>query len=156
MGDKSEYGNSRGISLLSVTGKIMAKILLKRLIKHILEDLMPETQCGFRLNRFTSDMIFKARQTMEKCWEQQKSLFWEVLGRSGCLEKFIKLVRLLHDGIGARFKVGNLESEPFQVSRGVKQGCTFAPVLFNLYVSYITRGARLRNQHKLPYGPKPV
>ena len=156
-GDKSECGNSRGISLLSVAGKIMAKILLKRLIKHISEDLMPETQCGFRQNRSTSDMIFVARQAMEKCREQQKSLhmcfvdlskafdtvdrpmLWQVLRRSGCPEKFVKLVRLLHDGMGARVKVGNLESEPFQVSRGVKQGCTLAPVLFNLYVSYITR-----------------
>ena len=136
----------------------MVKILLKRLIKHISEDRMPETQCGFRQNRATtSDMIFVARQAMEKCREQQKSLhmcfvdlskafdtvdrpmLWQVLRLSGCPEKFVKLVRLLHDGMGARVKVGNLESEPFQVSRGVKQGCTLAPVLFNLYVSYITR-----------------
>ena len=39
----------------------------------------------------------------------------------------------------ARVKVENLESEPFAVSRGVKQGCTLAPVLFNLFISYITK-----------------
>ena len=73
-GDKSECGNSRGISLLSVAGKIMAKVLLKRLVRHVSEELMPETQCGFRQNRSTTDMIFVARQTLEKCREQYKDL----------------------------------------------------------------------------------
>ena len=156
-GDKADCGNSRGISLLSVAGKIVAKILLKRLIKHVTEELMPETQCGFRQNRSTSDMIFAARQTMEKCREQQRDLhmcfvdlskafdtvdrpmLWEILQRSGCPRKFVSLLRQLHDDMVARVRVGNLESDSFGVSRGVKQGCTLAPVLFNLYISYITK-----------------
>ena len=156
-GDKADCGNSRGISLLSVAGKILAKILLKRLIKHVSEELMPETQCGFRQNRSTSDMIFVARQTLEKSREQYRDLhmcfvdlskafdtvdrpmLWEVLRRSGCPQRFVHLIRSLHDGMEARVRVGNLESNPFGVSRGVKQGCTLAPVLFNLYISCITR-----------------
>ena len=149
--------------LLSVAGKILANILLKRLIQHVSEDLMPETQCGFRQNRSTSDMIFAARQILEKSREQyrdlhmcfidlskafdtvERSMLWEVLRRSGCPEKFVSLIRQIHDGMEARVKVSDLESEPFGVSRGVKQGCTLAPVLFNLYITYITRllGARV-------------
>ena len=156
-GDRAECGNSRGISLLSVAGKVMAKILLKRLIKYVAEDLMPETQCGFRQNRSTSDMIFVARQTLEKSREQQQNLhmcfidlskafdtvdrpmLWEVLQRAGCPRKFTNLIQQFHDGMEARVRVRNLESEPFNVSRGVKQGCTLAPVLFNVYVSFITK-----------------
>ena len=100
-GDRAECGNSRGISLLSVVGKLMAKILLKRLIKNVSEDLMPETQCGFRQNRSTADMIFVARQALEKCREQhrelhmcfidlskafdtvERTMLWEVLRLSG-------------------------------------------------------------------------
>ena len=75
MGERADCCNSRGIYLLSVTGKLLAKILLKRLIKNVAEELMPETQCGFRQNRSTSDMIFAARQTMEKCREQHRDLY---------------------------------------------------------------------------------
>ena len=74
-GDKSSCGNSRGISLLSVAGKVLAKVMLFRLTTHITEDILPETQCGFRKNRSTLDMIFAARQVQEKCREQNKALY---------------------------------------------------------------------------------
>ena len=43
--------NGQGISLLSIAGKILAKIILNR-IKKIAEEVLPETQCGFRADRF--------------------------------------------------------------------------------------------------------
>uniref|UniRef100_H3ABH8 Reverse transcriptase domain-containing protein n=1 Tax=Latimeria chalumnae TaxID=7897 RepID=H3ABH8_LATCH len=41
-------GNYRGISLLSIAGKILARIILNRLILNISENMLPEAQCGFR------------------------------------------------------------------------------------------------------------
>lgn len=38
----------RGISLLSIAGKILARVLLNRLIVHLEKGLLPERQCGFR------------------------------------------------------------------------------------------------------------
>ena len=55
--------NHRGISLLSIAGKILAKILLNRLNAHLDHDgLIPESQRGFRKDKGTIDMIFTARQ----------------------------------------------------------------------------------------------
>ena len=71
-GQRSECGNHRGISLLVTAGKIMAKIILNR-IKAISEEVLPESQCGFRAGRSTTDMIFTLRQLQEKAIEQRLS-----------------------------------------------------------------------------------
>ena len=46
-GSKSGCGNYRGISLLSIAGKIFARVILNRLIA-VSEQNLPEAQCGFR------------------------------------------------------------------------------------------------------------
>ena len=67
--------NHRGISLLSIAGKVLAKVLLNRLNEHLEQSgLLPESQCGFRKDRGTIDMIFTARQLQEKCQEQNMDL----------------------------------------------------------------------------------
>ena len=59
--------NHRGISLLSIAGKILAKILLNRLNVHLDQaGLLPERQSGFRKDSGTIDMLFTARQLQEK------------------------------------------------------------------------------------------
>src|SRR5207247_7711911 len=61
-GSKAECGNYRGISLLCVAGKILTKILFLRLLNNVAHHSLPESQCDFRSNRGTADMIFAARQ----------------------------------------------------------------------------------------------
>ena len=62
--------NHRGISLLSIAGKVLARVLPNRLNEHFEQSgLQPESQCGFRKARETIDMIFTARQLHEKCQE---------------------------------------------------------------------------------------
>ena len=59
--------NHRGILLLSIAGKIMAKILLNRLNFHLDQSgLILESQCGFIKDRETIDMIFTARQLQRR------------------------------------------------------------------------------------------
>ena len=91
-GDRTDCGNYRGISLLSIAGKIFARILLNRLSTHITPEVLPETQYGFRGNRSTVDMIFCLRQLQEKCIEQDRPLYmvlvdfskaFDTVGRTG-------------------------------------------------------------------------
>ena len=65
-GDRSSCDNHRGISLLSIAAKILARIMLNRITKHILDDVVSESQCGFRKQRGTVDMVFAIRQLQEK------------------------------------------------------------------------------------------
>ena len=53
-GDKTDCSNSRGISLLSTTYKILSDILLSMLTPYA-EKIIVDHQSGFRLNRSTTD-----------------------------------------------------------------------------------------------------
>ena len=69
-GDLTVCDDWRGRCLLQldVVGKVVIRIIQGRLQK-LAEDVLPEPQCGFRKGRRCTDMIFVARQLIEKSWE---------------------------------------------------------------------------------------
>ena len=73
-GDLHQCDNGRSISLLNVVGKVFARIMQERL-QTIAERVLPESQCGFRSGRGCIDMIFTARQMIEKAGEHNDTLF---------------------------------------------------------------------------------
>ena len=74
-GNRNICDNHRGISLLSIAGKILARLILNRIMKHLVDDIYPESQCGFRAGRGTVDMIFSLRQVAEKVREKNEELY---------------------------------------------------------------------------------
>jgi len=158
-GNRQACDNHRGISLLSIAGKILARILLNRLTAHLDQGLLPESQCGFRKERGTIDMVFAARQLQEKYQEQNSDLFstyvdltkafdtvsreglWKIMAKYGCPRKFVALVRQFHEGMQARVQDSGESSDPFPVTNGVKQGCVLAPTLFSLMFSAMLTNA---------------
>ena len=141
-GDRTDCGNSTGISLLSIVGKIFARILLNRISTYITPR---ETQCG---NRSTVDLIFCHRQLQEKCIKQDMVFvdfskafdtvgrigLWQLLRKNGCAEKFTNMIEALHTGVEANVSPGGEVSESFSVTNGVKQGCVLAPTLFSIFL----------------------
>ena len=152
-GDRTDCGNYREISLLSIAGKIFARIFLNRLSTHITPEVVPETQSGFRGNRSTVDMMFCPRQLQEKCIEQDRPLYmvfvdfsnafdsvgrtglWQLLRKYGYPEKFTTMIEALHSGMMANVSVGGEVSESFSVTNGVNEGCVLAPTLFSIFLS---------------------
>ena len=66
--------NWRGISLLDFVGKLLGRILQERL-QIVAESVLPDSQCGFWQGRSCIDMIFVARQLVEKAREHNSLLF---------------------------------------------------------------------------------
>ena len=150
MGDRAECGNSRGISLLSVAGKVLAKVMLTRLLEHVVELVLPESQCGFRRGSTTIDMIFVARQLHEKCREQHQDLYLafvdltkaldtvnrdlilNILRKFGCPPTFITTLQQFHTGMCAQIVMAGSQSSSFPVEVEVKQGCVLSSIIFNL------------------------
>ena len=134
---------------------MFARVLLNRLLKHVVNNILPESQCGFRPKRGTTDMIFSLRQLQEKCREQQQPLFlvfidltkafdsvnraaiYKILLKLGSPEKFVHMIRLLHDGMMACVLDQGTKSDLFSIKNGVKQGCVLAPTLFSIVFSVL-------------------
>ena len=168
-GNPQVCDNHRGISLLSIAGKILARVLLNRLNEHLERSgLLPESQCVVRKNRGTIDMIFTARQLQEKCQEQNVDLYmtfvdltkafdtvsreglWKIMAKFGCPAKFIAMVRQFHDGMLARVQNDGEFSDPFPVTNGVKQGCVLASTLFSMMFSAVLTDAFQDGDNGIP------
>ena len=130
-GDKWECSNSRGISLLSVVGKLFGKVLIKKLRAGI-ECVIGEEQCGFRQGRGCMDQVFAVRQVSEKYLANGKDVFWafadlekaydtidrhrmsQMLRVYGVGGKLLKAVQSFYVDSRACVRVGNDVREWFQ------------------------------------------
>ena len=66
--------NYRGISLLSLAGKVFCTIIQTRVQKKT-EKTLSESQAGFRAGRSTEDQLFSLRQLVEKYTEIGSPLY---------------------------------------------------------------------------------
>lgn len=142
--------NWRGIALLDVVGKLVARIVQNRL-QIVSERELPESQCGFRRGRGCTDMIFVVRQLTEKTVEHQAKQFfvfvdlrkaydsvpreamWLVLKKLGVPEVVVEIIKSFHNDMKAKVRLDGELLEEIEVTNGLRQGCTMAPSLFNLY-----------------------
>ena len=92
---------------------------------------------------------------MEKAREFQKNIYvcfidyakafdsmdhnkpWKILKKMELPNHLTCLLRNLHTGQEATVKTGDGTTDWFQRGKGVRQGCTLSPCLFNLYAEYI-------------------
>ena len=71
-GDRRDYNNYRGITLLSVVWKVFARVALTRL--HILtERTLSGSQGGLITGRSTLDILFSVRQLHDKLSRTKKA-----------------------------------------------------------------------------------
>ena len=73
-GDLSRCDNNRGITLLSVPGKVLNIIILERM-KGKVDQTLREQQAGFRQDRSCSDQIAILRVRVEQSIEWNSSLY---------------------------------------------------------------------------------
>ena len=138
--NRQQCDNHRGISLLSIAGKILARVILNRITNGITNIVYPESQCGFCSGRGPADMIFAYWQLQEKCLKQNKPLYtefveltkvfdtisteelWKLLHKVGCQEKLIAIIRSFHNGMPGRIFDSSKFSKQFSITDGVKEG----------------------------------
>ena len=153
-GDLSDCNNWRGITLLSVTSKVLSRIIHRRIAEK-LDAHLREEQAGFRPGRSCSEHIFTMRQILEQSHEWNSSLYvnfldfkkafdsvhrdslWKILRHYGIPDKLVGIVKMLYHDSSARVLHDGELSETFKVETGVKQGCVLSPFLFSIAVDWI-------------------
>ena len=159
-GEKSGCSAYRGIiTLRSIADKVLARVLLNRLIPTTAQVHTPESQCGFRSNRGTTDMILVLRQIQEKCKEQNMGPYaafvdltkaFDTVSRDAWTVKnpgtpwlppppFLTILRQFHEGQQGQVKHNGSLSGSSSISDGAKQGCVLAPTLFSIFFGIMLR-----------------
>ena len=114
-GDPTVCENHRGISLIAHTSKILTLIINARITKYVEEQqILPESQCGFRKNRSTTDMILTVKLLQQHCREKRVPLYlafldiakayhsvhretlWNILHSLGIPPRILSLIKLLY------------------------------------------------------------
>ncbi|KAG0720925.1 LINE-1 retrotransposable element ORF2 protein [Chionoecetes opilio] len=153
-GDRQDCNNYRGITLLSVPGKVLAHLLLTRIRSHLLKHQRPQ-QSGFTPGKSTTDRILALRVLVERRHEFRQGMLaayvdlkkafdsvhreslWDLLRLRGIPARTIGLITGLYSGTESVVKCGAGVSGFFPVNTGVRQGCVLAPSLFNACMDWV-------------------
>ena len=146
-GSRTQCKNYRGISLLSVPGKVYATVLDKR-IQAITEERVLEEQGAFRRQRSCIDQLFTVRQLEEKIIEKNKTmnmvcialekafdtvnrmLLWLVVERYGVKRRLKEAVKSLYLRSEACVRIQRQNSDWFGVERGCETGVHLVALAF--------------------------
>ena len=155
-GDKRICENQRGITLMSHLCKIFTLMLTKRAngyCKNI--NILPESQCAFRSNRSTVDMIFTAKLLQQTCREKEIALYlaflditkaydsvdretmWKILQIIGFPPKMLSIFKMLYEEANCKVRWNGKYSKPFILKQGLKKGCPAACLFFNIFFAVV-------------------
>ena len=156
-GDERDPMNYRGITLLSIVGKVFTRVLNNRLTKFAERKTfgIVEEQGGFRPERGTEDQIFiltevlKARsgRTTYTAFIDVKKAYdtvwrdglWIRLWEEGVRGKMWRMIREMYRTVQSSVLVDGEQTEMFELNTGVRQGCVMSPVLFSFFINGLTR-----------------
>jgi len=158
-GNLADCNNWRGITLLSVPGKVLATVILNRLKAALEKDLRAE-QAGFRQGRSCCDQIFTLRQIIEKVSATDnisllvnfidfKKAFdsihrpsvWRILKLYGIPERIITIIQSFGKGCRCAVRVDGRLGDWFDIITGVRQGCVLSPLIFLIVMDWILKKA---------------
>lgn len=155
-GNLTECDNWRGVTLLSVPGKVYCQIILNR-IRDVVDSQLREELAGFRPKRSCAEQIFTLRQIIEKYNESRFPLalsfidfskafdslhrpsLWLILREYGLPVKFVEAIRNIYEKSKCCVRTEDGMSDWFEVITGVRQRCLLSLVLFAIAIDWIFR-----------------
>lgn len=152
-GNLEECDNWRGITSLSVPGKVLCRIIINR-IRDAIDIILRKEQAGFRRGRGCINQIFILRNIVEQCIEWNSPLFInfidfkrafdtihretlkKIMANYGIPGKIIRMVQAFYDHFSCVVEHEGKHSEWFHIKSGVRQGCVMSGFLFLLVIDW--------------------
>ena len=153
-GDREDPGNYRGITLLSVVGKVFCKILNNRLVQCLdKEGALHEGQAGFRLNRGCMDNVYTLNEIVQGRLREDKKTYaffldiqkaydtvrlddlWYKLWDMGVKGRMWRVIKKMYMSSRSAVLLEGEKSDSFNVDQGVAQGCSLSPILFSVFIN---------------------
>ncbi|VDP60306.1 unnamed protein product [Schistosoma curassoni] len=135
--DLSKCENYRGITLLSIPGKVFNRVLLNRM-KDSVDTQLRDQQAGFRKDRSCTDQIATLRIIVEQSIGWNSSLYinfidyeeaFDNVDRTtlrkhlryyGVPQKIVTIIRNFYDGLNCKIVHGGQLTNSFEVKTGVR------------------------------------
>lgn len=157
-GDRRDLNNYRGISLTSCVSKIFNRIIANTISSFLEQDnILSEVQGGFRSSRRCEDHIFTLKSIAACRLAEGKKTFlafldfrkaFDTVWREGLLRaawdigirgRIWRVIDNLYEKVQGRVRLGQIETDFFDIDEGVKQGCVLSPVLFCIFMHEFTK-----------------
>ncbi|KAK3561338.1 hypothetical protein QTP86_030637 [Hemibagrus guttatus] len=154
--DRRVCSNYRGITLLSLPGKVYSRVLERR-VRPLVKPQIQEEQCGFHPSCGTVDQLYTLHRVLEGSWEfaqpvhmcfedlekafdhVPRSILWEVFWEYGVHGPLLRAVQSLYNQSRSLFQIASCKSDLFPVHVGLRQGCPLSRVLFIVFMDRISR-----------------
>ncbi|KAK3558992.1 hypothetical protein QTP86_000122 [Hemibagrus guttatus] len=153
-GDWRVCSSNRGITLLSLPGKVYSRVLERR-VRPFIEPQIQEEQCGFRPGRGTLEQLYTLHRVLEGSWEfaqpvhmcfvdlekaferVPRGILWEVLWEYWVRGPLLRAVWSLYNQSRRLVRIASCKSDLFPVHVGLRQGCPLS--LFIVFIDRISR-----------------
>jgi hypothetical protein len=150
-GLRTDKNTWRGITLLSVGSKLMARVVASRASRWT-DPWLHEAQTGFRRGRGTDDIHQVARRIVEETTSVRgedmilfrmfdiekayprvcKDALWRIMEHKGCGAGFIRVCQALHERTAYKVRIHGGTSTPYTPDKGLREGCPSSPPPYSM------------------------
>lgn len=158
-GSNKDARNYRGISLLDMGYKVLTAMMARRLGKWAEEnDILKESQAGFRVGRGTREHIFTLNALASNVLARRKGRMYvafvdfkaafdtvdrermiEKLRNAGVMGRMLRMIARIYQKTMAKVRVGNGFTREFETDIGVRQGCALSAIIFCIFIDDIDK-----------------